>query len=282
MSYTVFVFLILTIIVFIAIYNKTAPTITFFPLDADTQFEYSETDLLFSHDKGNKTYQLQWNVHSKSDRNLYLRQDVSLLFTNGKLKGVKSKWEENSAVIEIEKTLQSESDVLWESISFHHGERHLPNDEIRSIQEMSHNHLYVITPSDQQYKQTKAKESDSDAKIVQHIDENIKKELQSHWNELITYFNISVENYITVPLTDLYKYNDENLPNMTRKQTKQILGQLWEGLYENYIIPAVDTKDNQTDNYTPIILLDKQGNHLIVLFELNNKKEMLIQRYSTS
>src|SRR5699024_11000102 len=119
MSYTIFIFLICSIIIFLAIYKKTAPTITFFPLDSDTQFEYSDTDLLFSHDKGKKKYQLQWNVHSKSDRNLYLRQDVSLLFANGKLKGVKSKWEEDSAVIEIDETLQSEKEVLWETISFH-------------------------------------------------------------------------------------------------------------------------------------------------------------------
>src|SRR5699024_7739230 len=117
----------------------------------DTQFEYSDTDLLFSHDKGKKKYQLQWNVHSKSDRNLYLRQDVSLLFANGKLKGVKSKWEEDSAVIEIDETLQSEKEVLWETISFNHGESQLPNDEIKSIQKITQNHLYVIASSDQQY-----------------------------------------------------------------------------------------------------------------------------------
>src|SRR5699024_1883500 len=119
MSYTIFIFLICSIIIFLAIYKNTAPTITFFPLDSDTQCEYSGTDLLFSHDKGMKQYHLQWNVHSKSDRNLYLRQDVSLLFANAKLKGVKSKWEEDSAVIEIDETLQSEGDALWETISFH-------------------------------------------------------------------------------------------------------------------------------------------------------------------
>src|SRR5699024_5494278 len=280
MSYTIFIFLICSIIIFLAIYKKTAPTITFFPLDSDTQFEYSDTDLLFSHDKGKKKYQLQWNVHSKSDRNLYLRQDVSLLFANGKLKGVKSKWEEDSAVIEIDETLQSEKEVLWETISFHHGERHLPNDIIKNIQIILHNRLYRIDYLDQQYIQVKDKALNYDKEKIQHIDDNIKKELLSHWDQLITHFNISIANYITVPLTDLYKYNDKNLPNMTKEQTKQILGQLWEGLYKNYIIPYVDTNDNQITNYTPIILFDKQGNHLIVLFELNNKKEMLIQRYS--
>lgn len=57
------------------------------------------------------------------------------------------------------------------------------------------------------------------------------------------------------------------------------MGQLWEGLYKNYLLPIV-TRNKPTDTYVPIILLNKNHNHLLVLYEANHEKKKLIQKKS--
>lgn len=256
-------------------HHKSMPAITFFPLDKETSFKSSNTKLALS-----EASELQWQVRSKTDKPLYLRQDVSLLFANGKLKGAKSQWIEQTDTIHFNETLKADQNALWEAITFHHGERHLADDTIKSVQYMTHDYLYVIETGDQAFMSFKKADNNRERTAQQQIYQYVTKELREHWSSLITYYNIPTEKYITVPLSELYEFNNKNLPNLTRQQTDNILGQLWEGLYKSYVIPVTNTTGKQTTGYVPLILFDKQNNHLLVLFELNNKKEILIQQYS--
>lgn len=260
--------------------QSTTPVITYFPHDAKIRFKNNATSLQLSNQIKYPSYQLDWRVASQSDQPLYLRQDVSLLFANGQLKGVKSKWAEDTDTIQMDEQVTFHQDARWETISFHHGENHLTDDNIKSIQQMTHDNLYVFDTGRETYETMETAHNKKEKIAQEKLNHTIDENLNTHLNELISHFNITQANYLVIPLTDLYQFNEKNLPTLTQQQTNKIMGQLWEGLYENYILSALNLKSNQDVNYMPFILFAKNHNHLIVLYELDQKKEMLIQRYS--
>lgn len=257
-----------------------APAITYFPIDEETSFTYANSNLELSTPKGSDSYEIDWTSNSRSDKEMYLRQDASLLFDKGRLRGVRSKWVQDTESIYLEDSLLSEDSSYFQVISFHHGEIHYPNDEIKSIHQMSNDHLYVIDSPATSLEAFKSPENNDQKEWKNLLDRTTKQQLLHHWHQLFTHFDISHESYLAVPLTNLYRYNNESLPSMTQEQTNKIIGQLWEGVYKNYIIPAASTENNKLESYVPIVLFDKENDHLLVLFELNGKKERLIQNYS--
>lgn len=272
--------IIIMIIAIFTIRQSTTPVITYFPNDDTIRFKNSATVLQLSDQKKYPSYQLDWRVSSQSDQPLYLRQDVSLLFANGQLKGVKSKWADETDTIQMDEQVTFQQEARWEAISFHHGENHLTDDTIKSIQQMTREDLYIFDTGGETYEEIKTAHNKNKKTAQEQLNHTIDENLNTHLNKLMSHFNITKENYLIVPLVDLYQFNEKNLPALTQQQTNKIMGQLWEGLYENYILSALNLKTNQHVNYMPFILFDKNHNHLIVLYELDQKKEMLIQRYS--
>ncbi|MFC4022791.1 hypothetical protein ACFOUV_03060 [Oceanobacillus longus] len=258
--------------------GHSEPTVSFFPLDTDSMMEHTLTTLKLLSEEGINTYKIDWKVESASDKTLYLRQDVSLLFDNGRLRGVRSKWVQNTNRIKINERLKSEDSRHLQSISFHHGENHYSEEDIRSIQQMSYDELYVIDSPTTPIASFKTPENRYEMEWKELLDRATKQQLLFHWHELLNHFNIDVETYTTFPLIDLYRYNNNPLPTMSQEETNNAIGRLWEGLYKNYIIPALDPPNDKLNSFMPLILIDKQSTHLIVLFELNGKKEQLIQR----
>src|SRR5699024_6783171 len=180
---------------------------------------------------------------------------------NGRLRGVRSKWEQDTASIQLKESLSGKDDSFFQVITYHHGEVHYPDDTIKSIQHMSQDKLYVSGTANKK------------------LDKKTKKQLLYHWNQLFKHYNIDETSYTSFPLTHIYTYNHMAITGMSQTETYQIISQLWKRLYNNYIIPAASTKKNAGSNYVPIILFDKEHKHLLVLFELNGKKEKLIQQY---
>src|SRR5699024_7756370 len=85
--------------------NSSLPTITYFPIDEENTFTNAYSELNFSNKDSKDGYVLQWISGSKSSQPLYLRQDVSLLYENGQLRGVRSKWIEDTDTIKISEKL---------------------------------------------------------------------------------------------------------------------------------------------------------------------------------
>lgn len=263
----------ITLIVVINAKKQTMPTVQYFPIDPLSTFDYADTTLkLIDY---NYPYKLLWESKSKTNKSLYLRQDVSILYENGKLQGVKSKWEENKQEIILNETIQGKTNSLFEVVTFHHGEVHY-NKYIKSVQDMSHNHLFVIEQNNAKFAAYKSQFPTGQANAVKKLDKQIKKRLLSHWHELLNHFQIKSEDYTIIPLTDLNKkLRNDDLP-LPKANSTQIIGQLWEGLYKNYVLPT--TKSNQ-DSYIPIILFSKDQSHLLVLFSIGSHYEKLIQTY---
>lgn len=270
--------LFLSFIGWVIFTNKTKPTITYFPINNNVSFDTATTTLSIDEKKSST---LNWQSLSKSNTPIYLRQDVSLLFEDGKLKGVLSKWDQHTEKIRLKRQLPIRQQSLYEAISLHYGEVHHENNDINSVYYMSGDLIYVDQMNDMKQQFFKQPKTTNEKKTKRSWDQSIKGELTEHWNELMTHYNIDKNEYMMEPLTGLQKYNEQTLPNVSKRNTAKIIGQLWEGIYKNYVIPITteDIKEEQYDHYMPIILFAKDNTHLIVLYELNGKKQMLLQHY---
>ncbi len=210
-----------------------------------------------------------------------MRQDVTLLFDNGRLYGIKTKWKENTDTIKMKEKITGEDSNYYQAISYHHGEVHNPDDQITSIQQMTYDQLYVIDSPNTSMQSFKKAETDDEHEWERLLGHTTEQQLSYSWNQLMDHFQINKESYTAVPLTGLEKFNHQPLPSFTQEQTNQIIGQLWEGLYKNYVVPFItaESESETLTSFVPVILFNKQNTHLVVLYEVNGKKKRLIQQY---
>lgn len=278
---TIIIAFVIVLFVLILYPNKTVPTITYFPLDPEGEFQKATNTLhLHQKDKSN-AYSVSWENYSKSKEPLYLRQDVSVLFKDGKLIGVKSIWKENESTIDFRETFQFKKDHLFQSLTLHYGEKHYPKDVINSLQQMSYSELVVKGTKKDGFMLFQQPKENQDWQSDKELQKNIKGNLLHHWHRLTSHFNIDLAQYEVVPLTELYQFEDTALMSFTQSQTDEIIAKLWEGLYKNYIIPISEEKDTSSDSYVPLILFEKHEHHILVLFELNGEMMKLKQIYPT-
>ncbi|RYG74698.1 hypothetical protein EU245_00480 [Lentibacillus lipolyticus] len=282
------ILVILTIIPFICtcvlIYlwqSASAPAITYFQEDTKTGFRGTGTELELISQKTRDSYDILWKSGSVSEKDVYLRQDVTILFDNGRLYGIKTKWKEDNSTIKMKEKITGEDSNYYQAISYHHGEVHYPNNRITSIQQMTYDQLYVIDSPNTDLQSFKKAETHDEYEWEHLLGHTTEQQLSYSWNQLMNHFQINKDAYTAVPLTALEKYSHEPLPSFTQQQTNQIIGQLWEGIYQNYVIPFIsaESQSETLASFVPVILFDKQKNHLIVLYEINGKKKRLIQQY---
>ncbi|WP_222599149.1 hypothetical protein [Aquibacillus kalidii] len=274
---------IMAIILASSIYFKRdISVIKYFPIDETTVFSTFGTELGMLSETDQDEYDLEWKVFSSLEKKIYLRQDVSLLFSDGRLKGIQSKWKENENALELKSSIHGEDSSHFETISFHHGEIHYPDDQIKSIHEMSHDELYVIDSPHSPLESFEQPDDSNQTDWKETLDHATQQQLGYHWKQLIDHFQIPEDKYIFTPLTDIYKYEKEVIPGISQEKTDQVIGQLWEGLYKNYIL-GISNTDKPAKSFVPLILFDKKGKHLIVLYQdQNGQKQQLIQYYPTA
>ncbi|WP_053219200.1 hypothetical protein [Virgibacillus senegalensis] len=262
--------------------DKEKTVIKYFPLDEKVSFSSYNTELKILSETDTDEYDIRWEEHSELESPIYLRQDVSLLYVDGRLKGILSKWKENGQTIEQKSSIHGEDSSHFQAITFHHGELHYPDDKIKSIQAMSADELYVIDSPHtalESFDQPLNKEQEE---WKQTLDTATNQQLSFHWNQLINHFGVPVDNYTIVPLTDLVKFQDQPVPGLTEKQSQQVIGQLWEGLYKNYILGIAGNQDNKhpINTFIPLLLFANDGSHLMVLYQNEKEeKQQLLQAY---
>lgn len=283
-KYVGYLFIFIGIILgisYLIVQEHSISTISFFPIDETKAFQQAGTSVEAFQAKDKDGYVLRWNIESTSEVPLYLRQDISLLYEDGTFKGALSRWEENTDVINVQETFKGHSNRYYQAISFHHGEVHDKHNGIKSIQKMTSDILYVIDTEEGHFSRFQKPHNEEEEYWQKKLIQKVDKRLATDWTSLMDHYNINADDYDLIPLTDLYIYNDEPLSSLTMDQTDQVIGQLWEGIYKNYLIPATRLKSPNNPHVIPIILLDKDTSHLLVLFELNGKKNKLIQKIST-
>lgn len=247
--------------------DEIKESIIFFPIDPTVSFQSAATSLKLVDEKDEDEYSIRWKTSSNIGKKAYLRQDISLLYEDGRLKDRMSRWMENADKLEQEKTITNEDSGHFEAISFHHAELHYPNDVIKSAQMMSYDQLYVIDTPLQPLDSFKTPNTPEEAHNKKVLDNATDQQVRMVWGSLINYYNIPVENYLMIPLTDLTPYSKLPLPGITQEKTDKIIGGLWEGIYKNYFLGInVEGKiESPIGSSLPLILFHKNMSHLLFL-----------------
>ena|SRR5690606_32905428 len=272
--------LTIAILLFILFNRTTTPVITYFPNDPTLDFEKVNTSLSIKESTGSDTYIVNWESHSSLNIPVYLRQDVSILFMDGRLKGVKSIWKEQEKDIHLSSSFEESDSSLFQAITFHHGEVHYSDEDIKSVQEMSASKMYVIDSPHSKLFSFAKPITQTEKNWSNTVDQTTNQYLHFKWDEWMITKSIEIGNYDQIPLIGLAHFNTQTLPNLTEEQTNKVIGQLWEGLYKNYVLPMMN-KQWKDGTPMPLILFSKDNTHLIVLFEDGDQQvQLLYQQYT--
>lgn len=245
---------------------KVQESITYFPIDPKVTFKAAQTTLTVMNKPANT---ILWKEHSNLDRKAYLRQDAALLYANGRLIDELWNWKQNTEVIEQEKRITIGESFLLQAITFHHAELHENNNQIFSSQAMSSDQLYFLTSQA------------DEANMKKQLDEQTERMLQLSWNKGLRHFSINLSNYQAFPLSQFNELAKDTLPGFTKPETAAIVGNLWEGLYKNYILgikKAEGAIENPKGSTLPLILLANDKTHLLVLTETRSGEPILLRQ----
>lgn len=250
--------------------QKVRESIIFFPITDTVSFTKASTQLNFVEKKDDDEYVIEWDTTSITDEEVFLRQDLSLLFSDGKLIETLSEWEDQSQKLAQFKKVSGEDSSHYEAISLHYGEIHLADEQIRSIQQMSSDHLYVIDSEFTTLFSFKTALTEEEKEWKEILDKVTEQHLEFSWNELINHFQVDKSKYTEIPLVELSNYQNSALPGITKERTQDIIGSLWEGLYKNYFL-GLKTKEGKAiepiGSSMPLLLLAKDHTHLLVLIQ---------------
>lgn len=266
-------------VVIVQMFEKPArETIMFFPIDPTVRFTDAQTKLLLQPKKKETRYVVDWIVTSSLDRTAYLRQDISLLFANGRLISTQSKWKENGKSLIQKQHVEQTGSRLFQAISYHQGELHNSND-IRSSQKMSGDVLYVIDSSFtsfQSFRKATTSEQKRWANTLNKQTETIVNKPAKQMGDILP-----KDDYYHLYLTELVQYNEQPFMDLTTKQTEVMIGNLWEGLYKNYFLGIKKQNgsiESPIGSTVPLILIHKHYSKLFVVTETADGELVILKQ----
>jgi len=246
--------------------NKTV--VQFFPLDQRVTFKDVGSKLnIFQK---NNNYYIVGDNWSKTSEVVYLRQDVNLLFRNGRLIKVNYPWKEETdwLVDKIDAPLENES--IYQLLSYHHAEIH-QDELITSQQYVTSDRMYVIN-FENGWEFFKKPENARQEDEMRKLDHRVYSQRESILLEAIKELNINIDNYEVFNLATFSERNHSNV--ISDQHWPTVLGGLWEGLYKTYVIRGRGISASM-----PWVLVDRNGTHLLVIFQnAKGQFEKLIQQ----
>ncbi|MGE7879585.1 hypothetical protein [Peribacillus muralis] len=278
LKYTVL--LVLTTI-FVILYfsnNQAEETIIYFPIDSSLHFEHASTHLT-PKENGGSEYSITWRVTSALDRPAYLRQDVSLLYTNGKLTGALKNWRQNKQELSQKAKAKESESGRYDAVTFHYAEVHPSETIFTSAQQLSKDKIYAITTPSFQYFHRPISEEQIEWKKT--LDSLTNQTVQDGLEKASHAYQINLEQYNIISLTDLPDKKNQWLSAFPSFKREEIVGKLWEGLYKDYVL-GVKKEDGSTVNAQgstiPLLLIAPNQRELLVLFTLRDGTPILLRQ----
>ncbi|MBM7646363.1 hypothetical protein JOD45_002591 [Scopulibacillus daqui] len=274
-------FLVAFLLYYFTRHSDLEESITYFPEDSELSYIYNKTTLTIEPQNQSKPFKILWQTGSKTNQKVYLREDVSLLFKNGRLASILSKWRKNAQTIHQEKTLSFHDSGHFEAITIHHAEKHTNQNVYTGKDIMSYDQRYVMAPKNQPISFFKVPVTPEELGWYHVLDSAVKQDQQEILEEASKQFHIHLASYYIFPLTYLHIYNQNTLPGLDKKTSHRAVSQLWEGLYKNYIL-GIKLKENQTENpigsSVPFILYDKNSTHFLIITKTASGKLALFKQ----
>ncbi|MGG6431235.1 hypothetical protein ACPF7I_09790 [Anoxybacillus sp. D401a] len=275
---SLFILLFVFVVIIQTFERPARETIMFFPIDPTVRFTQTQTKLSLHPKKKETRYIIDWIVTSSLDRTAYLRQDISLLFANGRLIAIQSKWKENGKKLIQQKQLEQKGSRLFQAISYHQGELHNGND-IRSSQKMSGDVLYVIDSSFALLQSFHKPATNEQKKWASTLNKQTQAIVNKAANQMATI--LSKDDYYHLYLTELVQYNEQPFMDLTTNETETMIGNLWEGLYKNYFLGIKKqngSMESPIGSTVPLILIKKDYSKLFVVTETADGELIILKQ----
>ncbi len=252
--------------------EQAEESFTYFPADPNASFQSAATTLSLLK-KTDAQYLLQWNTDSLLDRKAYLRQDISLLFTNGVLSGkIGETWKQQVAQITLTQKTANQESANFKSISFHE------NGHITSVQSITNDELYVVDSNFSPLHSFRKAVTTEEIEWKVVLDKLTHKKINASIENAVQTYSINKRHYSFFLLTD---FTNKALPGFNSQDSNAVIGRLWEGIYKNYFL-GIRKKDGTYEepigSTIPVILVAKDKSHLIVISELRNGEIMLLRQ----
>ncbi|HAQ06283.1 MAG TPA: hypothetical protein DCR24_01625 [Bacillus bacterium] len=263
------------------LFTPIEETITFFPLDESVQYKEASTTLTLLKDKKNNKHRVEWKLSSKLDRQAYLRQDLGLLYVNGRLKGKAGQWKQDTAKLFQEEIIHTGESAKYETISFHYAELHGAGDKISSSQIMSGDMLYVIDSPFSPLRSFRVPKSKQEREWAQVLDQGTSSLLNKTLEKASKIHSFDLANYTSVPLDEFIMYEDQPIRGFTQGETAEIIGKLWEGIYKNYYLGIKKSDGTAADplNSTmPQILISKDKTHILLVTQTQDGESIILRQ----
>jgi hypothetical protein len=261
--------------------TRVQESITYFPIDPKVTFKLTNTSLNLLKPHKSEKYMLEWELSSTLDRKAYLRQDVGLLFSNGRLVARQGNWKQNTATLIQKRQVLGRGNALYQALTFHYAELHENQEHIFSSQEMSADQLYIVHLENGTVNSFRNVFSKQEEEWKQKLDQQTNNLLHHSWEKGIKYFAINPNDYYSYPLTDLFLNSNTAFQGYSEQETRRIIGNLWEGLYKNYFLgikKADGTILKPIGSTLPLILIAKDKSHLLVLTETAKGEPTLLRQ----
>ncbi|RFU65702.1 hypothetical protein [Peribacillus glennii] len=273
------VLIIITAVVYFLYLKPVRETIIFFPLDPSLQFDIASTAL--ETKQGNGSYSISWSELSVLNTQAYLRQDISLLYKNGKLVSVLKDWKQNSQSITQAERLPIEESSMFQAVTFHYAEVHPSESEIYSAQSLTGDQLYVIRSPYSTFQSFKHPTSAEQKEWKLVLDQTANSVITESLNQAVSAFAIDRNRYSVAALTDLKSKQGNLLTGYTESKQNEIIGKLWEGLYRNYVLGIKHDNGNELSplgSSVPLLLVAQDKKELLVVFSASDGSPVMLRQ----
>ena len=248
--------------------QDTEQSIKYFPEDSQVRFIEKATTLRIK--SGETEPKLVWDVTSSTQQPTYLRQDVSLLFEDGKLMDIYSKWKENEAKLSHNQNFSITKSSHFEAISIHHAESHYSADSIKGKDRLTYDHLYVMKNAQNQLESFQIPVATEEKKWVQSLGKATQQEQHYILEQAMKKYRLDINNYYSFPLTYLHVFDQNALPQLDMKTTHRVISQLWEGVYNGYV-QGIKLTSSQIENpigsAMPLVLFSKKADECLIIIK---------------
>lgn len=277
----IIVSLFIAIFIYVSLKDSTQQTLISFPEDTHVSFLTTQTSLSVEKGNQNQAFKLIVHTDSKTDKPVYLRQDVSLVYEDGRLIDIMNKWENNTDYLSQMSTIHAVDSGHFEAITIHHAETHYPDGMIRGKEKMTYDHLNVMASPLSHLTFFKIPVTPVEKEWYDVLYHTTKQQQHYILEQAYYKYHINPKSYYIFPLSYLHVYNENSLPNLSLQKTHQVISQLWEGLYKNYIM-GIKTADGKVisplGSSIPYILYSKDGSHLYIVTQTINKDIILLKQ----
>lgn len=273
------VLILVSALVYFIYLKPVRETIMFFPIDPSLSFDSASTHVTAK--QSNSSYFINWSEQSVLNTDAYLRQDISLLYKNGKLAGILKDWKQNSRSIEQSESIPLKESALYQSVTFHHAEVHPSESEIFSAQALTGDHLYVILSPYSKFQSFKRPISGEQKEWKLVLDQTANSIETENLNQAVASFGLDRNRYRIASLIDLKAKKDTLLSGYTEEKQNEIIGKLWEGLYRNYVLGIKQEDGSVLDplgSTIPLLLFSNDNKELLVVFTASDGSPVILRQ----